>query len=138
MRLGEDCRDSSAMGHLAAAQTHPICGEPDKTAPVEECVLITKSDRSTCQEPPLLIILFVAFIAGHLLGKLIRNQWHAFLLSVPVGVATHVSLLALLPVGIVAPPGLGPAWAFAAGLLCVPIVVYGVFLAHEGGRRILP
>lgn len=85
----------------------------------------------------MLIILLVAFLAGHLLGKLVRNQWRAFLLSVPVGVATHVSLLVLLPMGILAPAGVEPAWALAGGLLCVPIVMYGVLLVQEGGRRVM-
>ena len=84
----------------------------------------------------MLIILLVAFLAGHLLGKLVRNQWHAFLLSVPLGVLTHVSLLVAVPLGIVAPAGLEPAWACAAALLCVPIAVYGVFLVQDSGRRI--
>lgn len=86
----------------------------------------------------MLIILLLAFAAGHLLGKLVRNQWRAYLLSVPVGVGIHVSLLVLFPVAVVAPTGLESAWAAAGGLLCVPLVMYGVLLVQARGRRIRP
>jgi uncharacterized membrane protein YdcZ (DUF606 family) len=89
---------------------------------------------STCREPVLLIVLIEIF-AGHSLGKLLRNQWHAYLLSVPVGVAIYVSLLVLRPLAAGATTGNGPGWAFTGGLLCVPIIVFGVFLAHRGRRR---
>jgi uncharacterized membrane protein YdcZ (DUF606 family) len=81
-----------------------------------------------------LLILLIEIFVGHLLGKLVRSQWRAYLFSVPVGVATYVSLLILRPLAAV-PTGNEPAWAFVGGLLCVPIVASGVFLAQRRGRR---
>ena len=83
-----------------------------------------------------MLIVLIEIFAGHSLGKLFRNQWHAYLLSVPVGVAIYVSLLVLRPLGAGASTGNEPVLAFAGGLLCLPLIVFGVFLAQQGrGRR---
>jgi uncharacterized membrane protein YdcZ (DUF606 family) len=89
---------------------------------------------STRQEPVLLIVL-IEIIAGHLLGKFVPNRWHAYLLSAPLGVAIYVSLLVLLPLPAGAASGNEPAWALVGGLLCVPVAAFGVFLGHRSGRR---
>jgi uncharacterized membrane protein YdcZ (DUF606 family) len=83
-----------------------------------------------------LLIVLIEILAGHLLGKLVRNRWRACLLSVPVGVAIYVALLVLRPMATGAATGNEPLWAFVGGLLCVPIVVFGVLLANPGGRRL--